>query len=386
MRDALSCGMTLNREPNLVVVAELDAQMDVSIVRRVALVYRGGADASIDRPAHVRAGSGIAWVGSRLAVVQDDANFVALIDVQTGVADCVTLPAGDGGLRQFDDARANKAFKNDFEALVAISLNSGTRLLAFGSGSTSRRENIAIVDVAGDGTSNVRVVHVPQFYSALRANAQFSGSELNIEGAALVGDNVRMFGRGNGAASDNAPAVNATCDVILDELLMYLEQPATAAVPMPANVTQYDVGDIDGIRLSFTDAITISMEWASACREPAVGDKSAVVADFPPTTTVLLYSAAAEASPDAVRDGEVLGSAIGIDEYANDRHTTRYAIVRSDTGAVARVKIEGVAAGTQAGQVFAVVDSDDHSKPCELLELRLQTALTGTRATHTVNV
>ena len=40
-------------------------------------------------------------------------------------------------------------------------------------------------------------------------------------------------------------------------------------------------------------------------------------------------------------------------------------------GDIARVKVEGVATGLSAGQVFVVVDSDDHDQPSELLELEL---------------
>jgi len=40
-----------------------------------------------------------AWVGERLAVVQDDANFIALVDPASGLASSVVLPAGaDGAL------------------------------------------------------------------------------------------------------------------------------------------------------------------------------------------------------------------------------------------------------------------------------------------------
>jgi hypothetical protein len=56
------------------------------VLSRTALVYDAGADAKSDRPAHVRAGSGCCFVdipgqGRRLAVVQDDAAFVALVRV-----------------------------------------------------------------------------------------------------------------------------------------------------------------------------------------------------------------------------------------------------------------------------------------------------------------
>jgi len=43
------------------------------MVRSCVLRYRDVADPGLDRPAFARAASGVAWLGPRLAVVQDDA-------------------------------------------------------------------------------------------------------------------------------------------------------------------------------------------------------------------------------------------------------------------------------------------------------------------------
>jgi len=100
--------------------ARYDPTLSARVVRRVTMRYTGGADPTIDRPAHVRAASGIAWVGAKVAVIQDDANFVALVDPATGLAESVALPRGAGGLRLFDDGRGNKAEKLDHEAVAVI--------------------------------------------------------------------------------------------------------------------------------------------------------------------------------------------------------------------------------------------------------------------------
>ncbi|HYW51677.1 MAG TPA: hypothetical protein VE861_13775, partial [Gemmatimonadaceae bacterium] len=71
-----------------------DRSLDARIVRRVPMFYADGADAATDRPAYVRAASSMAWLGDRVALVQDDVNFIALVDPATGLADAVTLPAG----------------------------------------------------------------------------------------------------------------------------------------------------------------------------------------------------------------------------------------------------------------------------------------------------
>lgn len=355
-------------------VAEFDATMDIRVVRRVALMYARGADDAIDRPAHVRAGSGLAWVGSKLAVVQDDANFIALVNVQTGVAECITLPAGDGGLRQFDDARGNKAFKNDFESLVAVSSGDNVRLLAIGSGSTLRRERIAVVDHVMSAPK-VRVVHVPKFYAALRERREFSGCELNVEGAAIVGDRLRIFNRGNGAEREGVRAVNATCDVNFEQFVAHLENADGAPVPPLLDVCQYELGEVAGTKLSFTDAAVLTADWASVTGFTP-GNEYLARAQGDSSEPPIVYAAAAEASPDVVQDGEVLGSVIGMARYVNGKRLLHWANLRGEDGSETRLKVEGIAAGAQVGQLYVVVDGDEHDKPCELFELSMRPALT----------
>src|SRR5699024_1302302 len=95
------------------VKARVEPSLGARVIGRTPLLYERGADTHHDRPAHVRAGSALARLGTRkLAVIQDDACFVA---VPEGVVDPavaivvrdVPLPALDG-LRYFDDTRGNK--------------------------------------------------------------------------------------------------------------------------------------------------------------------------------------------------------------------------------------------------------------------------------------
>src|SRR5215207_8262108 len=125
--------------------ARHDSRLSARVVRRVSMRYATGADPATDRPGHVRAASGIAWVGAKLAVIQDDASFVALVDPVTGLADAVALPPDVSGRRLFDDARRNKADKLDHEALASISTGDDVLLIALGSGSLPRRESIALI-------------------------------------------------------------------------------------------------------------------------------------------------------------------------------------------------------------------------------------------------
>ncbi|HZO19421.1 MAG TPA: hypothetical protein VFB46_10590 [Gemmatimonadaceae bacterium] len=328
-----------------VIAAVEDAALRAEIVRRRPMRYAGGADPRHDRPAHVRAASGVVWAGPHLAVIQDDASFLALVDSETGLAHSVPLPASPGGARQFDDTRGNKAKKLDLEALTAVPNANGTLLAAFGSGSLAPREIVVLIALADDAPRDVTVRPAAALYAQLRNAAAFSGTELNIEGAVFVSDAIRVFGRGNGARMGDVVPVNASCDLPWPELARYLENPAAVAPPAPRAITQYALGTLNGVPLGFTDA-------ARGC-----GDS-------------VLYAAAAEASPDATRDGAISGSVIGVIEPGG--LTARWTALLDETGRPFTGKVEGVALDPrERGRILAVVDSDDHARASDLLEIAI---------------
>ena len=121
----------------------------------------------------------------------------------TGLADAITLPAGKENLRQFDDGRGNKKFKLDLEAMARVPMPGGAQLLAFGSGSKKRRENVMSLNFRGSASNCMpqepSLVALPALYARLRAESMFAGSEMNIEGALYIDGVIRLFGRGNGA-------------------------------------------------------------------------------------------------------------------------------------------------------------------------------------------
>ena len=325
------------------IIARRDDALRARVVRGVPLVYAAGADPALDRPAHVRAGSGLAWIGGALCCVQDDANFVARIDPATGISQPLVLPAGEGGLRQFDDTRGNKGFKLDLEACTAVpDGRGGEMLLGLGSGSSPRRERILRVADVGAPHPYVELREAITFYARLREAREFSGSELNVEGAVWRGGHVLLLNRGNGAAVDGYSAVDATCEVDWAALLAYLDGPGGNPAPAPQSIRQYDLGTIDGWRLGFTDAA-------------AVGD-------------ALVYTATAEASPNAVDDGPVAGSALGVIGADGD---VRWTELEYATGGRFDGKVEGLARGTRPGTMYVIVDRDDPHRPSELCEVEL---------------
>ena len=314
--------------------------------------YAAGADPTIDRPSHVRAASGIAWVDAKLAVIQDDASFVALVDPATGLAQSIALPAGPDGRRLFDDGRGNKAEKLDHEALTVVTTGADPLLVALGSGSLPRREVIALISGLGTSHAATRVFAVPRFYAALRAATLFAGSELNVEGVIHIDGRLRLFGRGNGAVAGAVRPVNATCEVAWSTLSAHLDDPGLPP-PVPIDIVQYELGSIDGISLSFTDA---TLGWLT-----------------PGSPRAIYYTAAAEASPDVTRDGEVAGSAIGVIEESDGGLTARWTELRDADAGRFPFKVEGIApASAKPGRLFVAADDDAHDRPSELLEVAIE--------------
>jgi hypothetical protein len=313
------------------VSAETAPALTAVVVSQAPLYYAEGADPSIDRPAHVRAGSSVAWVPGGIALVQDDANFIAVVDPRDARVRAITLPGGAEGRRQFDDRRGNKAHKLDLEACVSADTDDGVLLIALGSGSTGQREQVVLVRGWESGRLKVELAHVPRLYDTLRRERAFAGSELNVEGAVYLGDRIRLFGRGNGALRAGVQPINATCDLDWRAFIAHVLSPDRAPPPAPTNIVRYGLGTIDGVPLSFTDA---------AVRRDSI-----------------LFAATAEESPDVTRDGRVTGSAIGVIDRTG---CARWTPLVDDSGVSFAGKVEGLVAARAAGdRIYVVVDADD---------------------------
>lgn len=270
--------------------------------------------------AHVRAGSGLAWWGEKLAVVQDDTRSLALVEPASGAVELLSF-GGTGA-----DAKRDKL---DLEALVAA----GGELLAFGSGSTERREVIVRLR---PGSAAV-LCPAPALYGLLRDTTAFSGSELNVEGVALLGGDLVLFQRGNGKPARGLEPVNATGRLDVAALRAYLD--GAGPPPELRDVQRHELGDVRGVSLTFTDAA------AHAGRS--------------------FYLASAEASPDAYHDGVVVGSALGVLGEGPPTALTD-AAGHPFTG-----KAEGLAIASEA-LAFAVLDADDPEVPAELCRVELE--------------
>lgn len=260
----------------------------------------------------VRAGSGLAWHGSTLVAVQDDAYAAVRIDPRTRRTAAIVL-AGDG-------RALSKAEKPDFEA-IARDAHGG--LWLFGSGSAPGRRRLARLDLDHGG---VALSDAAALYEAAGAAL---GCVPNIEGAVFLPSALRLFHRGA------AGQPSMTVDLALDA--------AGAPVPRALAVVHYDLGRVGQVPLTFTDA-TADIERGSVA-----------------------YLAVAEDTPNAIDDGPVVGAAIG---FLTAHAATWAPIVEAD-GRLSVRKFEGLA--LTADGAYVITDADDPARPAELCRLVLAT-------------
>ena len=296
-------------------VARLDPALGVRIVATRELRYTTPAAAADDRPAHVRAASGLVHAGGRLVVIQDDAAFVATVAADEVAA--IALPRGAGGRRRFELACGNKHEKLDLESCVAVD----GALWAFGSGSTPAREHVAVID------DRPRTIGAAPLYRRIR---DYLGA-INLEGAAAVGDELWLFHRGNTGPADRGPAVIRFARGAVAGWLH-----GRAALPEVIGTQSFDLGAIGSVRFGFTDAVVVGAR--------------------------VYFLGVAEDSPDAIADGQVLGARLGV--IAGD------GVRVADVGAF---KAEGLAFDpADARRAWIVIDPDDVAAPAQLCELELQ--------------
>jgi hypothetical protein len=265
----------------------------------------------------VTGGSALLDVDGRLLAIHDDAFRVSWID-RTSFAVTPLLLLGDGAVLA-------KADKPDFESAVRTA--DGV-VHVLGSGSAEKRCIVARIDAANQVALHER----PSLYSALQ-DALASGERPNIEGAIVVGERLRLFNR----AAGRTP--NASVDLPL--AVLHGGEARVLALQ------RFELGALDGVRLGFTD-----------------------VAALPDGRSVFL--AAAEDAPDAIADGPVTGSVVGLLEPSENGVGARWTRLLGGDGRPSPYKAEGLVVDRDVRGGWLLTDSDDPRVPAMLLRVELR--------------
>ncbi|SNC66950.1 hypothetical protein SAMN06265337_1785 [Hymenobacter gelipurpurascens] len=275
--------------------------------------------------------SGIEVVGEVAYIVGDDSPYLYQLNA-------ASLAAGERTTlfetAHFSTGRIPKHLKLDLECLTALTTATGEAgLLLLGSGATTAREQGFWVTLPnGPGSAaTVYPVALSGLYAALRQHLP-AGITLNLEAVAATPTELIVFQRTVGTA-----AGNLAFRLPLHQTLQYL---------------QHQTPQVPAIRTQFYQLPTIEGKPAGFSGATWFADQ-------------LFITASVEDTQDAVLDGAVLGSLVGIIDLSktSDR-AVPVALARLElpTGQAYRGKVESIAVRRQLSarsyELLLVTDDD----------------------------
>ena len=297
-------------------------------IRELDVTASDGAERS-----YLSAASGLVRAGPYLYVVADDELHLGVFSTtHDGPGHRVRLFAGE-----LPDAMPErKKLKPDLEALMRLPASErfpAGAILALGSGSTRMRRMGALLqlDAYGALADAPRPVDLTWLLKPL--DRLFDG--LNIEGAVVVRDEVRLFQRGNKGGGESA--------IVRFPLAPFLTALTNSdeSTLEPLAIHTMDLGTAGGVPFSFTDAASLP-------------------------NGEMLFTAVAEDTDDPYDDGPCAASAAGI--IGADGTLRR--LVPLDPP----YKVEGVDARVEGGviKLLLVTDADDPEIPAVLFSATME--------------
>ena len=242
----------------------------------------------------------------------------------------IRIPDGPGlckGYRMFpenlpEDHDKRKKLKRDLEAL--LDLGDG-RLIAFPSGSKKHRARGALIKLDKNGAfSSVKVVDFRPLIELLEKRIP----DLNIEGGYVKGQRIVLLQRGNGKAG-----YNGTARMSLKGFLRGVRGDWSAS-RLRLKIRPRPLGRWGRVALGFTDGF-----WHDGAA---------------------YFAAAAEAGQDTYKDGDILGSVVGVLQKGRRPRVL---------AKLPRQKLEGLALRREKNgllELCAVTDNDAPGHPATL--------------------
>ncbi|MFD2717676.1 DUF6929 family protein [Hymenobacter monticola] len=284
--------------------------------------------------AGVPSASGVEIMGPSAYVIGDDAPLLYQLDAHT-LAVTGRVPLFE--TTAFGTGRLPKAGKPDLECMAALTWPDGRAgLLLLGSGSLPTRARGWFVPTASAGPTAPEPVDLAPLYDLLRPHLP-AGAVLNLEAAATSATELLLFqrtvGRADAALLFRLPLAGT---------LAFLQGQAAAPT---VQTTPFALPAIDGSPAGFSGATFVD--------------------------GLLFVTASVENTTDAVLDGDVLGSFVGLVNLETQQ--TAFARLAWHDGRPYRGKVEGLAVRRAVGQrhweLLLVTDDDQGGSTAVLAEV-----------------
>ena len=279
----------------------------------------------------VSSGSGLAYFNNAAYLVGDDASYIAVMpNADSNVYTRIALNT-NGGI-----GRVEKAIKHDLEAAIIGTIGKQPFLFAFGSGSLSPyRDTMFAIDLKNSSIS-FKCSLLP-LYKAIKTKAAIKDHELNIEGAALAGEKLFLFNRGN----------NIAIIIAWAEFIKYIQKPM-GLIP-----------NFEFQKISLPVVNNFSVGISGAC---AIN------------TNEILFTASLEETHDNIADGTIKGSYIGVLRLNKQNEISLVSLhqFKDASGKIILDKLEAIEIIKQQGnsiQALAMADNDDGKSKLFYLEI-----------------
>lgn len=267
--------------------------------------------------------SGVEWAKSSFWVIGDDAPFLFQMNEKGEIIDKITL----FDYPNLQNNKIPKSEKIDFEAITIFEYQNNDYAIVLGSGANEKRKTAYTINL---NTKIVQKYRPENLYESWQENIS---TELNIEGLCTLNDKIFVFQRGN--IGENAIFVY-DADIFWGIL-----------------VNQNENNTFEMYHLTLPNFQNIPAGISGAC---ALSENE------------ILFCASYENTNNAIDDGEVLGSLLGIWNF--DTKILKTIILEEKNLKIESICIKNLKSLTEKNiKIYAVTDADGGKSEMLLIEI-----------------